>query len=110
MGAVIARLHSLNRDVLVAVERSHHGRLIGKRDPVRRVGREETLQQCGPRIEHGGALATDFDTDGDLLQVDEVGVDAPDVRRRGRVEVEVAEVLPELVRLDLCACKGEFSC
>ena len=74
-----------------------------------RVGREEALKESSGGVKDCRTLAADLHADSDLLQVDEVGVDTSDVRRRGRVEVEVAEVLPKLVRLDLCACKGGFS-
>lgn len=66
-----------------------------------RVRGKETLEKSGGGVEDRCPLATDFHADGDLLQVDEVRVDAANVRRGTRVQVEVPEILAELERLDL---------
>ena len=107
-GAVVVGLHGLNRNVLVAVERRNNGGLVSQSDPVRGVRREQALEEGGRRVEDGCAFTADLDANVDLLEVDEVAVDAPDVRGRTGVQVEVAEVRSKLVRLGLDA-KGRSS-
>ena len=77
--AIVAGLNSLNGDVLVASKGCDNCRLVRERDLVVRVRGEEALEKRGGRVENRGALATDFDADGDLSEVDEVGTDTTDV-------------------------------
>lgn len=64
------------------------------------------MEERGGGVEDRRTLAADLDADSDLSEVDEVRVDAADVRAGGGVEIESAEVLAELVRLDLRKTKN----
>lgn len=99
--AVVAGLDGLNGDVLVPVQRRHNRRLVSECDLVVRVGREEALKESSGGVKDCRTLAADLHADSDLLQVDEVRVNAADVGRRTGIKIEVPEVLAELKGLDL---------
>jgi hypothetical protein len=59
------------------------------------------LEQSGSGIENGVSLASNLDSDVNLLEVHEVSRDLGDVALRGGVEISLADFLAELVGLDL---------
>lgn len=59
------------------------------------------MQHSSGTVEDRCALTADLDTDLDLIEVNELGGDSPNVRGRSRVKVSIAEECSELVCLDL---------
>ena len=68
--AVVAGLNGLNGNVLVTAKWRNNRRLVGKGDPVRRVGREETLEERGRGVKDSSTLTTDLHADSDLSEID----------------------------------------
>lgn len=99
--AVVAWLDSLDRDILVAVQRRNNNSPVRKCLAVSRVRREQALKESSGRVEYRWALSADFDTYVDLRQVDEVRGNPANVRRVFGVQVRVAKEGTQLVRLGL---------
>ena len=99
--AVVARFDGLDRHILVSVQGRNDRGLVCEGDAVGRVRREEALKESSGGVKDCRTLAADLHADSDLLQVDEVRVNAADVGRRTGIKIEVPEVLAELKGLDL---------
>jgi hypothetical protein len=86
---------------LVTAEGRGHERAVRERDAVLRGRREQTLKEGDRGVEDDQALATSLGADVDLVVVDKLGPDTPNVGRATLIEVDRAQIRPELVRLDL---------
>jgi hypothetical protein len=108
-GCVSIGLHpvysQLTRDILVPAERARDDRSVREGDVVLGRGRVKTLDECERAVGRRTALAADGRTDKDLIRVDKLGRDPGDVRRRGRGEVDGAQVRAKLERLGLHGCE-----
>ena len=82
-------------------KRSSDNSLVGQRHLVLWGWWEKTLEQSGSGIENGGSLASNFDSDVNLLEVHKFTRDLGDVALRGGVEIVLADFLAELVGLNL---------
>jgi hypothetical protein len=68
-GLVVTGIDSLDGNILVTTKGSNDSGLVGKDNPVGRVGREKTLEEGDSRVKYHGTLTASFCMDVDLMSV-----------------------------------------